>query len=90
MNNKSNAVDPIPEEFSSYGAAVEFWDSHDTTDYLDDFETVTLEAELQQRHFEVEIDEDIMEVLSQQAQKKGVAISQLVNDVLREKLEKAA
>ncbi len=90
MNNKPNAVDPIPEEFSSYEAAAEFWDNHDTTDYLDDFETVSLEAELQQRHFEVEIDEDIMEVLSQQAQKKGVAISQLVNDVLREKLEKAA
>ncbi len=90
MNNKSKTIDPIPEEFSSYEAAAEFWDTHDTTDYLDDFETVTLEAELQQRHFEVEIDEDIMEILSQQAQKKGVAISQLVNDVLREKLEKAA
>ncbi|EAZ91399.1 CopG family antitoxin [Crocosphaera chwakensis] len=86
MNKKSNAVDPIPEEFSSYEAAAEFWDTHDTIDYLDDFETVTLEAELQQRHFAVEIDEDIMKVLFQQAQKKGVAISQLVNDVLREKL----
>lgn len=31
-----------------------------------------------------------MEILSQQAQKKGIAISQLVNDVLREKLEQAA
>ncbi|MDJ0582690.1 CopG family antitoxin [Crocosphaera sp.] len=90
MTNKPNAVAPIPEEFSSYEAAAEFWDTHDTTDYLDDFETVELEAELQQRHFEVEIDQDIMEVLSQQAQKKGIAISQLVNDVLREKLEKAA
>ncbi|ACB52457.1 unknown [Crocosphaera subtropica ATCC 51142] len=90
MNNKPKIIDPIPEEFSSYEAAAEFWDTHDTTDYLDDFETVQLEAELQQRHFEVEIDEDIMEVLSQQAQKKGVAISQLVNDVLREKLEQAA
>ena len=90
MDNKPNSVDPIPEEFSSYEAAVEFWDTHDTTDYLDDFETVALEAELQQRHFEVEIDEDVMDFLYQQAQKKGVAISQLVNDVLRKKLEKAA
>lgn len=89
MNNKPKKVDPIPEEFSSYEAAAEFWDTHDTTDYLDDFETVPLEAELKQRHFEVEIDDDLMEVLYQQAQEKGVAISELVNDVLREKLEQA-
>ena len=90
MNNKSKSIDPIPEEFSSYEAAAEFWDTHDTTDYLDDFETVPLESELQQRHFEVKIDADLMEVLSQQAQKKGVAITQLVNDVLRETLKHAA
>ena len=51
MKNKLNAVASIPEEFSSYEAAAEFWDTHDTTDYLDDFETVSLETELQQRHF---------------------------------------
>ncbi|MGK7956439.1 MAG: CopG family antitoxin [Crocosphaera sp.] len=45
MNNKPNAVDPIPEEFSSYEAAAEFWDNHDTTDYLDDFETVQLKSD---------------------------------------------
>ncbi|MEM8780389.1 MAG: CopG family antitoxin, partial [Cyanobacteria bacterium P01_G01_bin.49] len=87
MNNKPKAVDPIPEEFSSYEAAAEFWDTHDTTDYLDNFETVPLEAELQERHFEVEIDEDLIQVLYQQAQEQGIAVSQLVNDVLREKWE---
>jgi predicted HicB family RNase H-like nuclease len=90
MSDKPKAIDPIPEEFSSYEAAAEFWDTHDTTDYLDDFETVSLESELRQRRFEVGIDEDLIRVLSQQAQQQGVGISELVNNVLREKLEHAA
>jgi predicted HicB family RNase H-like nuclease len=90
MSDKPKKVDPIPEEFASYEAAAEFWDTHDTTDYLDDFETVPLEADLQQRRFEVQIDEDLMRVLYQQAQQQGVGVSQLVNNVLRERLEHAA
>jgi predicted HicB family RNase H-like nuclease len=90
MNDKLKPIDPIPEEFASYGEAAEFWDTHDTTDYLDSFETVPLEAELQRRHFEVEIDEDLMQVLHQQAQQRGVGVRQLVNEVLREKLGHAA
>lgn len=90
MSDKPKKLDPIPEEFASYEEAAEFWDTHDTTDYLDDFETVPLEAELQQRRFEVQIDEDLMRVLYQQAQQQGVGVSQLVNNVLRERLEHAA
>ncbi|NES23443.1 MAG: hypothetical protein F6K41_32125 [Symploca sp. SIO3E6] len=84
MSDKLKAVEPIPEEFASYEAAAEFWDTHDTTDYLDDFETVLSEAQLQQRHFEVEIDEDLMQVLYQQSHQQGIAVSQLVNNMLRE------
>jgi acyl carrier protein len=74
MNDKSKPVDPIPEEFASYEEAAEFWDTHDTTDYLDSFETVELKSE-QRRRFEVEIDEDLIQALSQQAEKQGVAVS---------------
>ena len=79
----------ICQEFPSYEAAAEFWDTHDTTDYLDVFETVLFEAELQQRRFEVQIDEDLMQILSQQAKQKGIAVSELINNMLREKLEYA-
>ena len=89
MKDKPKAIDPIPEEFPSYEAAAEFWDTHDTTDYLDVFETVPFEAELQQRRFEVQIDEDLMQILSHQAQEQGIGVSQLVNNVIREKLEYA-
>ena len=89
MKDKPKAIDPIPEEFPSYEAAAEFWDTHDTTYYLDAFETVPFESELRQRKFEVQIDEDLMQILSQQAKQKGIAVSELVNDMLREKLEYA-
>lgn len=35
-----NNIDPTPENFDSYEDAAEFWDTHDTTDYLDEFKTV--------------------------------------------------
>jgi len=90
MSDKSKAVEPIPEEFASYEAAAEFWDTHDTTDYLDDFETVGVDTQLQQRRFQVEIDEQLMQVLYQQSQQQGVGVTQLVNNMLREVLESAA
>lgn len=45
MSDKRKQVDPIPEEFASYEEAAEFWDTHDTTDYPESFETVSVEAE---------------------------------------------
>jgi DNA-nicking Smr family endonuclease len=75
MNDKQKHVDPIPDEFTSYEEAAEFWDTHDTTDYPTSFETVEVESQLRRRHYEVEIDDDLMKVLSEQAQKRGVAVS---------------
>ncbi|MBZ8179830.1 CopG family antitoxin [Oscillatoria salina] len=86
MNDKQKQIDPISNEFTNYEEAAEFWDNHDTTDYLEDLEDVTLEAvELKQRHFEIEIEVDLMKVLSQQAQHQGVGVSQLVSKIIRER-----
>ena len=53
MNDKQKHTDPLPEEFASYEEAGEFWDTHDTTDYLDSFETVAVEVDLKRRRYEV-------------------------------------
>jgi predicted DNA binding CopG/RHH family protein len=90
MSNKQKQVDPIPEEFASYEEAAEFWATHDTTDYPDSFETVAVETELKRRRYEVEIEEDLMKALHEQAQQRGVAVSQLVSEMLREKIRPAA
>jgi len=86
MSGKSKQVDPIPNEFGSYEEAAEFWDEHDTTDYPGSFRTVSVQTELKRRRFEIELDEDLMKVLSVQAHERGVAVSRLVNDMLREKI----
>ncbi len=90
MSDKQKQIDTLPEEFASYEEAAEFWDTHDTTDYLDSFETVAVGAELQRRRYEVEIDEELMKALTEQAQKRGIAVSQLVSEVLKEKIRPAA
>jgi predicted HicB family RNase H-like nuclease len=86
MTDNAKMIDEIPENFSSVEEAINFWDTHDTTDYLDDFETITVETELQQRHFEIEIDEDLIPILSQKAQQQGVKINYLVNEIVRQAL----
>lgn len=90
MSDKQKQIDPIPEEFGSYEEAAEFWDAHDTADYLDSFETVAVAAELKRRRYEVEIDEELMKILTEQAQKRGIAVSQLVSEVLKEKVRPTA
>ena len=85
-----NQVEPTPDGFESYEAAAEFWDVHDTTDYLDEFTTVEVNAQLRARHFEVEIEESVAKALQAQATKSGVKIGDLASDLLREQLGLAA
>jgi len=89
MRNKKQHVDPIPEEFGSYEKAAEFWDVHDTTHYLDDFETVNVLAEFRRRHYEVQVDEDVIVLLQERAAEYGITIDHLVSDMLRQQLSPA-
>ena len=87
MPNRGKHVDPIPNEFANYEDAAEFWDTHDTTDYPDAFQTVEVEeVVLRQRRYEVEIDEDVIVVLREQARQRALPLSRLVSDLLRQHL----
>ncbi len=81
-------VDPLPDEFSSYDEAAEFWDSHDTTDYPGAFaeEPVEVHATFRRRHFEVEVDEDLFGTLRQKAREGGMSVRRLVGKLLRQQL----
>lgn len=83
-------VEPTPQHFESYEAAAEFWDTHDTTDYLDEFRTVEVTTELRARHFEIEIDEAIARDLHAQAKTKGIKVGELASRLLRQQLDVAA
>lgn len=89
MKGKKKRIDPIPDEFASYEEAAEFWGTHDTTDYPEVFQAVNVQAELRRRHYEVEIEEDVIKILREQAQKRGVPLSRLVSDMLRQQLSQA-
>ncbi len=91
MSVNQTHVDPIPEEFDSYESIAHFWDTHDTTDYPDAFETVQVEAvDIQNRRFEVEVKADLMGALAEQAQQQGIAVGQLVDSLLRQNLSDVA
>jgi predicted phosphatase len=84
--NKKKVIDPIPEEFASYEAAADFWDTHDTTDYPDAFRTIKMESELRNRHYEVEIEADVVKALRSQARQSGIKLGQLASQLLRQQL----
>ena len=84
--SKRKQADPIPDEFTSYEEAAEFWDTHDTTDYPDAFRTVEVVTKFRNRYYEIEIDADVINALRVQSQQKGVTISHLANELLRQKL----
>ena len=87
MPNRGKHVDPIPNEFARYEDAAEFWDTHDTTDYPDAFQSVEVEeVVLRQRRYEVEIDEDVIVVLREQARQRALPVSRMVSDLLRQHL----
>lgn len=91
MSNE-NKVDPLPDEFSSYEEAAEFWGDHDTADYPDAFEAEaqTVEADLRRRHHEVEVAPELVEELRERARQRGVPVSELVSELLRRQLALAS
>jgi len=86
MTSKKKPVDPIPEEFSNYEEASEFWDSHDTTEYLADSRPVKAISELRERHFEIEIEPAVAAVLRKEAKRRGVTPGHLASELLRQRL----
>ena len=83
---KRKPIDPIPEEFASYEEAAKFWDTHDTTDYPDAFRTVEVKAKFGSRHYEIEVEADIVKALQIKARRKKVTVSHLASDLLRQQL----
>jgi hypothetical protein len=82
-------VDPIPESFSSIEEAGDFWDTHDTTDYPDAFQTVEATTELRNRYYEIEIDMTVAQALRDEARQRGVTANDLATEILRQQLAAA-
>ena len=83
-------IDPIPETFSSLEEAGEFWDTHDTMDYPDAFQTVEVTTERRNRYFEVEIDMTVAQALRDKVRQQGVSANDLATKFIRQQLAIAA
>ena len=81
--------DPIPDDFDTYEAAADFWDRHDTTDYPDAFTTVKVDAELRERHYDLEIDPKLARLLRTQARRRRTTPSALANRILSRALARS-
>ena len=86
MRNIKGKKDEIPECFSSYEEAGDFWDNHDSTHYLEHMTPVELDAHLEQRYLEIEVDQDILTALEKRAHSEHVSASKIANDILRKQL----
>lgn len=86
MKKQDKKIDPIPDEFASYEEAGNFWDTHDSTDYPEAFVDVDFEVKLQGRRFEIEIDEDVMELLKKEAKRTHMRPGKLASHLLKKEL----
>ncbi|MGH7453890.1 MAG: CopG family antitoxin [bacterium] len=75
----------MPDDFGSWEAAADFWDTHDLTDYEDTERDVPdVQINLVPHHFRV--DAVIAQRLHQLAHRRGISPETLVNLWLAEKL----
>lgn len=58
MNGK--VVEPTPAQFDSYEEAARFWDTHDTTDYLDEFRIVEPQDKLRAHNSKMDCHNSVM------------------------------
>jgi hypothetical protein len=86
MRNANRRIDPLAEEFRSDEEAADFWDKHSTTDYEEFLEPVELEAEIQRRRFEIEVDEESFLSLRDTAKRQQKPVKQLASEILKQKL----
>ncbi|MDQ3547185.1 MAG: BrnA antitoxin family protein [Chloroflexota bacterium] len=79
--------EPIPK-FASYEEEAEFWDTHDVTDYWDDFEPTDLRFSPDLRsELTIPIDSRTLSRLQEAASSRGIAIDTLLQSWIHEHLE---
>ncbi len=89
MKRSDKMKDPLPEKFTTEEEAGEFWDTHSTLDYEEYLEPGEDEIKIQQRLFEVPVEEDVFQRLTQEAQSSHESIPKVVDHILRERLAMA-
>ncbi len=75
--------------FASLGELIDFFDSHDLGEYLNQKQETDFEVDIQKRTHVFALNEDIAEKLTKIALSKQVSPEELINSWLREKVHDA-
>jgi len=87
IDMKMRPKEPIPK-FASYEEEAEFWDTHDVTDYWDDFEPGNLRFSPDLKSvLTIPIDSQILDRLQDAASSRGVGVDTLLESWIHEHLE---
>ncbi len=87
MKDVDKPADPLPENFRSQEEAAAFWDTHSITDYEESLQPVAFEADIERRHFEIEIDEQSFHALRDVARRQRRPVKQLASEILKQGLK---
>lgn len=83
--SKKRPHDPIPNNFDSLEAAADFWDTHDLTDYRDEFRKIK-NVKVDLRRQPVHLESELAEKIGKIARRRGVSAETLVHLWLQQKL----
>jgi hypothetical protein len=85
QNTRKKICDPIPERFESLEAAADFWDTHDLTDYRDEFREIKdVKIDLAPQRFRLE--DELAKKINKLAHRRGISTETLINLWLQQKL----
>ncbi len=86
MTTDRQPKQPIPS-FKTYAEEAAFWDTHDLTDYFDDFQPQTLRlAKPLASGITVRFDAQTLDKLREEAERKGIGPTTLIRMWVRERL----
>ncbi len=89
MKKQDRHNDVFPDDFGTVEEAAEFWDTHSLTDYEDFLEPVSLEAKIERRHFEIEVDEQSFLAVRKTAEKQRKPVKELASEIIKRELATA-
>jgi hypothetical protein len=76
-------------EFDSIQKLAEFWDTHDTTDFEDEFEEVTEPVFVRRKAIKVPLEERETKAVEKMAKSKGISREELIRDWVLQKISRS-
>ena len=83
--NRDQSKQPLPDDFPSVEAAVEFWETHSLADYWDDTQEVAITVRATERQW-VPLAAHLAQQTAERARQECVSIETLVNLWVAERL----